>query len=151
MLQTQFIKENKQVTLAGLAKKNFKNAEESVEKVLALDQQRRELQQDLDTTLARSNVLAKEIGALMKDGKKVEAEAAKAETSQLKTRSKTLEEQLRETENTLNEILVLLPNLPHASVPFGKTPEENEVVLLHGDIPVLPETAQPHWECPSPG
>jgi seryl-tRNA synthetase len=146
MLQTQFIKENKATTIAGLQKKNFRNAEETVDRVLNLDQQRRERQQDLDVTLSRSNVIAKEIGLLMKEGKKAEADVAKVETSELKTRSKNLEEQLRELELNLSETLVLLPNLPHSSVPFGKTPEENEVILQHGEIPNLPESAQPHWD-----
>ncbi|MEA5404046.1 serine--tRNA ligase [Arcicella sp. DC2W] len=146
MLQIQQIKENKATTIEGLQRKYFKDAEEIVEKVLALDEKRRETQVELDTTLAKSNALAKEIGGLMKAGKKEEAEVAKAETSTLKTRSKELEEVLRNIETELYEVLVTLPNLPHSSVPAGKTPEENEVVLENGVIPTLPENAQPHWD-----
>ncbi len=146
MLQIQQIKENKAATIEGLKRKYFKEAEETVEKVLELDEKRRETQVELDGTLAKSNALAKEIGGLMKAGKKVEAEAAKAETSALKARSKELEEVLRSTETDLYEVLVTLPNLPHSSVPAGKTPEENEVVLENGTIPTLPEDAQPHWD-----
>ncbi|MEA5257047.1 serine--tRNA ligase [Arcicella aquatica] len=146
MLQIQQIKENKATTIEGLKRKYFKDAEEIVEKVLALDEKRRETQVELDTTLAKSNALAKEIGGLMKAGKKEEAETAKAETSALKVRSKELEEVLKNTETDLYEVLVTLPNLPHSSVPAGKTPEENEVVLENGAIPTLPENAQPHWD-----
>ncbi|MDR6563947.1 MULTISPECIES: serine--tRNA ligase [unclassified Arcicella] len=146
MLQIQQIKENKATTIEGLQRKYFKDAEEIVEKVLALDEKRRETQVELDTTLAKSNALAKEIGGLMKAGKKEEAETAKAETSALKVRSKELEEVLKNTETDLYEVLVTLPNLPHSSVPAGKTPEENEVVLENGAIPTLPENAQPHWD-----
>lgn len=146
MLQIQQIKENKATTIEGLKRKYFKEAEETVEKVLGLDEKRRETQVELDTTLAKSNALAKEIGGLMKAGKKEEAETAKAETSTLKVRSKELEEVLKSTEAELYEVLVTLPNLPHGSVPAGKTPEENEVVLENGTIPTLPENAQPHWD-----
>lgn len=146
MLQIQKIKENKATTIEGLKRKYFKEAEETVEKVLGLDDKRRETQVELDTTLAKSNALAKEIGGLMKAGKKEEAETAKAETSALKIRSKELEEVLKSTEAELYEVLVTLPNLPHSSVPAGKTPEENEVVLENGTIPTLPENAQPHWD-----
>ncbi|MEA5137616.1 serine--tRNA ligase [Arcicella rigui] len=146
MLQIQQIKENKATTIEGLKRKYFKEAEEIVEKVLGLDDKRRETQVELDGTLAKSNALAKEIGGLMKAGKKEEAEAAKAETSALKARSKELEEVLRSTETDLYEVLVTLPNLPHSSVPAGKTPEENEVVLENGTIPTLPDDAQPHWD-----
>jgi seryl-tRNA synthetase len=146
MLQIQQIKENKATTIEGLKRKYFKDAEEIVEKVLGLDDKRRETQVELDGTLAKSNALAKEIGGLMKAGKKEEAEAAKAETSTLKARSKELEEVLKSTEAELYEVLVTLPNLPHSSVPAGKTPEENEVVLENGTVPNLPEDAQPHWD-----
>jgi seryl-tRNA synthetase len=111
-----------------------------------LDDKRRETQNELDSTLAKSNALAKEIGGLMKAGKKEEAEAAKAETSTLKTRSKELDETLKSIESELYEVLVTLPNLPHSSVPEGKTPEENEVILENGTIPTLAEDALAHWD-----
>lgn len=146
MLQIQQIKENKEATIAGLQKKHFKNAEEAVEQIIALDDKRRETQNELDSTLAKSNALAKEIGGLMKAGKKEEAEAAKAETSTLKTRSKELDETLKSIESELYEVLVTLPNLPHSSVPEGKTPEENEVILENGTVPTLAEDALAHWD-----
>ncbi|MDI9868467.1 serine--tRNA ligase [Flectobacillus roseus] len=146
MLQIQQIKENKEATIAGLKKKHFKNAEEAVEQIIALDDKRRETQNELDSTLAKSNALAKEIGGLMKAGKKEEAEAAKAETSTLKARSKELDETLKSIESELYEVQVTLPNLPHSSVPEGKTPEENEVILENGSIPTLAEDALAHWD-----
>lgn len=146
MLQIQQIKENKAATIEGLNRKYFKGAEEAVEQILGLDEKRRETQVELDNTLAKSNALAKEIGGLMKAGKKEEAEAAKSETGTLKARSKELEESLKVLEADLYEVLVTLPNLPHASVPAGKTPEDNEVVLECGVIPMLPEGSVPHWD-----
>jgi seryl-tRNA synthetase len=146
MLQIPFIRENKEAVIAGLEKKYFGNAAQTVEKILTLDQQRRETQADLDNTLARQNVLAKQIGGLMKEGKKEEAEAAKAETASLKVRSKELEDGLKDLEKAQFEVLVLLPNLPHASVPAGRTPEENEEIFSEGTIPILAEDALPHWD-----
>lgn len=146
MLQTTFLRENKELTIAGLTKKRFPNAETAVEQILRLDQKRRDTQQELDSLLARSNALAKEIGGLMKQGKKDEAELAKAETASLKENSKVLDEQLKNLEAELWEELVKLPNLPHESVPEGKTPEENEIVYESGTKPQLPDGAQPHWE-----
>ena len=146
MLQIQQIKENKAATIEGLNRKYFKGAEEAVEQILGLDEKRRETQVELDNTLAKSNALAKEIGGLMKAGKKEEAEVAKAETGTLKVRSKDLEESLKVLESDLYELLVTLPNLPHSSVPAGKTPEENEVVLENGVIPTLLEGSVPHWD-----
>ena len=146
MLQLHYIRENRDLTIAGLERKYFKEATQTVDKVLELDKQRRETQQELDATLGQSNGLAKQIGQLMKDGKKHEAEAAKAQTSQLKIKAKALEESLKILEAEQNALLVQLPNLPHASVPAGRTPEENVEIYRWGNAPTLPEGAQPHWE-----
>jgi len=146
MLQLNFIRENKELTIAGLERKYFKNAAETVDTILGLDKQRRDTQSELDATLAQSNTLAKQIGQLMKEGKKEEAEAAKAQTSTLKARAKSLEESLKEVEEQLHANLVLLPNLPHESVPPGRTPEENVEIYTWGEKPTLPESAKPHWD-----
>ena len=146
MLQLNFIRENRELTITGLERKYFKGATEAVDTILCLDKQRRDTQSELDATLAQSNALAKQIGQLMKEGKKEEAEAAKAQTSTLKVRAKSLEESLKEVEEQLQATLVLLPNLPHESVPPGRTPEENVEVYLWGEKPTLPETAKPHWD-----
>lgn len=146
MLQTNFIRENREQTIAGLSKKHFKDPEDVVDRIIALDIKRRQIQQELDDTLAQSNNKAKEIGALMKSGQKEEAEAAKADTAALKERSKALDEEHKVVEATLLEELVKLPNLPHESVPEGRTAEDNVTVLEAGAKPALPDGAQPHWE-----
>lgn len=146
MLQLQYIRENKEATIDGLKRKYFKDAEIVIEQVLEIDQKRREIQSELDQTLAQSNVLAKQIGGLMKEGKKEEAEAAKAQTADLKVKSKDLDEQLKALEAQQQEILLTIPNLPHESVPEGRTPEENVNIFQTGEIPSLPEDALPHWE-----
>ena len=146
MLQLNFIKENKDLTIAGLERKYFKNAAETVEQVLSLDQNRKDMQLELDNTLAQANNLAKDIGGLMKEGKKDEAEAIKGKTAELKAASKNLEEKLKELEVSLQDVLITMPNLPHESVPAGRTPEENLNIFSLGDIPKLHAEAQPHWE-----
>lgn len=146
MLQIQYIKDNKAATIAGLNKKHFKNADNEVEKVLEIYENRRQTQTELDNTLAKANSLAKEIGGLMQHGKKAEAEAIKGETASLKVKSKELEENLKTLESDLYNTLVTFPNLPHASVPEGKTADDNEVVLENGAIPNLPEGSVPHWD-----
>lgn len=146
MLQLPFIRENKETVLTGLHKRHFPNAETVVDQVLTIDQQRRDTQRDLDDVLSQSNAKASQIGALMKAGDKAAAEAAKAETADLKARSKDLADTLRQLEADLQAVLVTIPNIPHSSVPQGRGAEDNEVVLEHGEKPTLHEGAQPHWE-----
>ena len=146
MLQLNFIRENKETTLAGLHKKHFANAEAVVDQVLTLDQQRRDTQRELDDVLSQSNAKAGQIGALMKAGDKVAAEAAKAETADLKARSKDMADTLRQIEADLQAVMVTIPNLPHSSVPEGRSADDNVVVLEHGEKPTLYNKAQPHWE-----
>jgi len=146
MLQLSFIKENKNFTIAGLEKKFFKNAAEVVDQVLNLDQKRKDIKLELDNSLAEANLLAKRIGGLMKEGKTAEAEIAKAETAALKNKSKELEEIFKQTETNLQDLMVTIPNLPHSSVPVGRTAEENEVIFSFGQIPKLYAEAQPHWD-----
>ncbi len=146
MLQLNTIRENLPLAIAGLEKKHFKDASLVVNQALDLDNQRKDIQSRLDATLAQANGLAREIGALMKSGQKEEAEKLKTQTAGLKEVSKELEAALKKVEETLHEVMVTLPNLPHASVPEGKTPEENEEVEKGGTVPVLQEGALPHWE-----
>ncbi|MCE7043107.1 serine--tRNA ligase [Dyadobacter sp. CY312] len=146
MLQPIFIRDNRELTLAGLKKKHFKDAEQVVDRIIELDRLRRETQQELDAVLTQSNAKAKEIGGLMKEGKKTEAELAKGETAALKDKSRLLEEQHKATEEELLSELVKLPNLPHESVPEGRTAEDNVNVFEQGAKPTLPAGAQPHWE-----
>jgi seryl-tRNA synthetase len=146
MLQTIYIRDNREQTIAGLVKKHFKDPEQAVDRIIELDRKRRETQQQLDDVLTRSNAKAREIGGLLKSGKKEEAEAAKVETASLKENSKSLEESHKEIEETLLQELVKLPNLPHESVPKGRTAEDNITVFESATKPVLPEGALPHWE-----
>ncbi len=146
MLQAAFIKENKDLVLSGLAKKNYKTAELDVNLVLEKDENRKKIQQELDNTLAEANGLAKQIGELMKSGQKDKAEEKKQLTSTLKDKSKELDTALQLIEKELFDTLIKLPNLPHSSVPMGKTPEENEIIGQNGSIVDLGETALPHWD-----
>jgi seryl-tRNA synthetase len=146
MLQVQFLRDNKAEAIAGLAKRNNLDATSRIEEVIQLDENRRKTQVELDALLSRANVLAKEIGELFKSGKAAEANDLKAETSTIKDNSKALETQLAEIEENIKQILFTLPNIPAAPIPFGRGPEENEVVEEHGAIPVLHEAAVPHWD-----
>jgi seryl-tRNA synthetase len=145
MLQLNYIRENTAEVIDRLAVKNF-NATEIIQEILVLDNLRRETQKKLDDSLAEANNLAKEIGNLFKSGKQHEANELKARTADLKVISKELSDKLEETENTLNQTLVQLPNLPHLSVPKGKSAEDNEIVHQEGVIPQLYDKAVPHWD-----
>ncbi len=146
MLQLQYIIENKEKTIAGLKKKHFKDAEAHVEKIIHLDQQRRQLIVQSNDIKNKLNTLSKEIGDLFKSGQKEKAEQLKHQATELKTKDAQTEEQLKNVENELHQILVLLPNLPHASVPQGTSAEDNEIVFQYGDIPSLPDDALCHWD-----
>lgn len=146
MLQISYIKEHTSEVLAGLKKKHYSKAEEQVSQAIAIDQKRRETQQELDAVLAESNLKAKEIGSLMKEGKKEEAESAKSYAATLRDKSKNLNDQLNILEADLKSVLVQLPNLPHKSVPEGRSPEENKVVVTNKKEIKLFPGALPHWE-----
>jgi seryl-tRNA synthetase len=145
MLQISYIRENKDKVILALAKKHF-DAKPIVEEVIQLDENRRSTQVALDNTLAEANKLSSAIGDLMKNGEKAKAEILKLKTAQLKETSKELSEKLDGFASELTQKMYLLPNLPAAIVPEGKTPEENLNVFQEGTIPVLHEGAQPHWE-----
>ena len=146
MLQVQFIRDNKQTVLEGLAKRNFANAETMIEEVLTADETRRSTQVSLDNILAESNKISKEIGSLFKSGEVQKANLLKEKTSQLKEQSKELTEKLNEASNKLQELLYQIPNIPHTSVVAGKNEEDNEEVYKEGIVPDLGENALPHWE-----
>ncbi|WP_210463711.1 serine--tRNA ligase [Rufibacter roseolus] len=146
MLQIPVLREQTDLVLAGLQKRNYPNAAQEVQALLDLDQKRRSLQTERDELLGRANALAKEIGGLMKSGQKEQAEALKTETAELKLRTKSLDEEVQNLEQALQQALYKLPNIPHSSVPAGRSAEDNEVVLEHGTIPTLPQNAQPHWD-----
>lgn len=145
MLQVNFLREQKERALEGLKKKNFRQLE-LVDAVIALDDERKKIQFELDSQLAESNKISKEIGSLMKEGKKDEAEAAKSKTSELKDSIKTLEHDLREKETALQDILYQIPNIPNEIVPVGTTADDNEIVYQSHEVSGLGNGAIPHWE-----
>jgi seryl-tRNA synthetase len=146
MLQLSYIRDNKEDVLKRLAIKNFKDAENIINAVIELDNNRKSAQRQADDTKAEANGLAKQIGELMKSGKKEEAETLKAKTAELKQSEKGFDETLKNIEQEIHKLLVTVPNLPNLTVPVGKTPEDNEVVNEHGVIPKLHAAATPHWE-----
>ena len=146
MLQVAFIRENKEVVLKGLAKRNFKNSEEIVNKTILADENRRTTQAELDMILAESNKLSKDIGQLFKSGERQKADILKQKTAQLKEKSKTLADNLQKYSNELQELLYQIPNIPNDSVPAGSTEDDNETVFEEGEIPTLHKGALPHWE-----
>lgn len=145
MLQVPFIRENKGLVLAGLAKRN-KDFSATIEEILVADDNRKKTQTELDANLAEANKLAKEIGDLFKQGKKDEADGLKAKTAELKEASKALDAQLAEWEEKLKQLLYTVPNVPYSDVVFGKGAEENVEVFAWGSAPQLTESKKPHWE-----
>ena len=145
MLTLKLLRENPEFVVEKLAVKNF-DAREIVEKINALDQNRRALQVELDTCLSEQKKKAAQIGGLMKEGKREEADAVKAEVAALKTRSAEIERKSEENNTELNSLLVLLPNIPCDQVPEGKCAEDNVVVKTGNEIPELGENKLPHWE-----
>ena len=145
MLTIRFITENKEEVVRRLAKKYF-DATGIVEQIIAADAVRRASQTALDANLTEQNRLAKETGRLIKDGHHAEAEAARAKTVQLKESNKALEETKTQAESELNALLLQVPNLPHETVPEGRSADDNVCEKTGGHIPVLSDDAMPHWE-----
>jgi seryl-tRNA synthetase len=148
MLVLQTIRENPEGVIKLLAIKNFEG-KEIIETILSLDDRRKETQKMLDDNLAQCNALAREIGNLFKAGKAAESNHLKEKTSELKERAKEFNTIFETTKKELEEVLVKVPNLPHPSIPPGKTPEDNELVHQEGIIPDLPDSAVPHWDLAS--
>ena len=146
MLLVNTIRDNFEIVLEGLQKRNFPHAEAVLHQVLEIDKNRRDTQAQRDGLQAESNSISKEIGMLMRDGKKEQAEKIKTRTTEIKEQIKTLEEAYSTYEEDLKQLLYSIPNVPHYSVPKGKSAEDNEVVLSHGAIPELPDDKLPHWE-----
>jgi len=145
MLTLKQIRDERELTTRRLAKKGV-DAAPVIDKILSLDDRRKELQRSLDDNLAHQNNIAKEIGQLFREGKGAEAEELKAETATLKERSKATETELASVTQELESLIVMLPNRPADIVPEGKTPEDNLNVKSGGEIPQLPKGALPHWE-----
>lgn len=151
MLEISYIRENRERVLQGLKVRNFSEEElEIVEKVISLDDKRKNLQTELDNKLAERNSISKSIGDLFKQGKKDEANAMRQQVNDLKEKAGQIEEELKTTKSSLAETLVQLPNIPHPSVPAGNTDEDNEVAKdWTGTLPDLGDDAKPHWELAS--
>lgn len=148
MLTLKLLRDNPGFVVERLAVKNF-DASAIVENILEQDRIRRTCQTELDSSLAAQKAKAKEIGTLMQQGKKEEAEAAKKEVAAMKEYSKEIEAKMDESQRKQNELLVLLPNIPDDMVPAGKNADDNVVVRMGGDMPHLPEGSLPHWELAS--
>jgi seryl-tRNA synthetase len=145
MLQINFIRQNTELVKERIGIKNFGDIS-VVDKVVELDEQVRKLKVESEAIQAKANAASKEIGMLMGKGEKDLAEKKKQEVTQHKSLQQSLVQQLADTEKLLHDTIITLPNLPHTSVPKGKTPEDNEVVKEGGTKPALAATAVPHWD-----
>ncbi len=145
MLTLSQIKENPQLIVERLAVKGF-DGKESIERVIELDNSRRQLQLENDTRAAELKKYADQIGALMKQGKRQDADEAKAKVAELKEVQKGIASKLEAAESDIRSILLTIPNVPCAMVPEGLTAADNVVELEGGPMPDLPADAMPHWD-----
>ena len=145
MLALQYIRENKDILLKGLEKRNFKQPE-LIDQIIELDKDRRTQQAELDQHLSKTNQLTKDIGSLFKSGESIKANLLKQKTTALKNKTKALQEALQKTSLTLFDIRTQIPNVPHESVTSGNSETDNEEIFRSGDIPDLGNKALPHWE-----
>lgn len=146
MLEITFIKENKDTVLKGLEVKRFKNAEETIDQVIQLDEERKSTQQELDSNLTKANSIAKQIGLLMKEGNKEAAEGIKKETALLKEEASVLKDKVKELEDNVRDLLYTIPNVPNSKVPAGKSAEDNITTYEWKKEIKLPDNALPQWE-----
>lgn len=145
MLQIAYIRQNVELVKERLAIKNFSETH-LIDKLITLDDERKKLQFSLDETQSKINVASKHIGQLIAGGEKVSAEEKKQEVATLKSSIQSINEKFSVVEKQLQEDIIKLPNLPHSSVPIGKTPEDNIVVREGGEKPKLFADAVPHWD-----
>lgn len=146
MLLVNQIRENYDQVFAGLQKRNISDAALLLDRVIALDDLRKSTQSQRDQIQAEANTISKQIGQLMKEGKSAEAQLIRKRTTEIKAQIKELDEQNAKAEEDLKALLYTIPNVPHSSVPQGRSAEDNEVVLTNGTIPTLHEGKLPHWE-----
>ena len=146
MLTIKQITDDTAKVIKGLNKKHFKNAEETIDNVLKTNEARKNAQVKLDNNLAEANKLSKSIGMLMKDGKKDEAENAKARVAELKDANKSLQAEMDKAAEDLKQLLYTIPNVPYDEVPEGVDSNDNVVVKLADNEWPLPKNALPHWE-----
>lgn len=146
MLEINRIRQDKDRVIDLLLVKNLKNAKEKIEEIISKDEEKRGVQKKVEEIKAELNLKSKEIGSLIKDGKKDEAEKTKAQVGELKNNEKELGVELIKMEEELRDLLLTIPNLPHSSVPKGKSAEDNETIFSQGEIPSLEENALAHWD-----
>ena len=146
MLTLKLITEETERVIRGLEKKHFKDAKAAIDNVLAVDKQRREAQKQLDKTKQEAKQMAAQIGSLMKEGKKEEAETIKAKVAELKTIDKQLQLDMDKAEQELNTLLCAIPNIPNDDVPEGEGAADNVVVTTGGVVPELGDDALCHWD-----
>ena len=159
MLTLKLITEETDRVIRGLEKKHFKGAKEAIDEVLAVDKRRREAQQKLDANLSEAKKLAAQIGALMKEGKREEADNIKESVAKMKDSNKQLEETMNEAQEEMTRLLCQIPNIPYDEVPEGATAEDNHVVKSNQKEcdgtdtvgnwtanPGIPSAKLPHWE-----
>jgi seryl-tRNA synthetase len=144
MLVLNTIRVNKEEVIRRLTKKNFDTA--VIDQISAIDADRRKTQSELDAIKAEGNIISKQVGELMRGGKKAEADELKNKSVALKETERSLQEVLNKIEEDTHNLLVTIPNIANELVPAGKTPEENKTVFEHGEMPNLPADAKPHWE-----
>jgi len=146
MLQINYIKNNRDLAVEGLKKRNLQSPEIVIDEIIKLDDVRRNTQTESDAVLSELNTISKSIGQLLKEGKKGEAEAVKSKTTDLKKQSKELGEKLNRIEEELKLALYNIPNIPHESVPAGTSSDDNEIIIEKGVMPSLSESALAHWD-----
>ena len=146
MLTIRQITEDTEGIIRGLEKKHFKNAKEAIDQVLAFNDKRRNTQNLLDKNLAEVNATSKNIGKLMKEGNKEEAEAAKARVAEIKEANKELQATMDKAQEDMTNLLLSIPNVPYDEVPEGTCAEDNVVEKMGGMETELPKNALPHWE-----
>jgi len=146
MLQTNILRENREDILRRLEKRGDNNLRNLVAEVLNIDKKKREKQAESDALLAEMNQASREIGSLMKDGKREEAELAKVKVAEIKAKSQEMKQEFAALEEALNNVLYQIPNVPDNAVPAGKSEDDNEEIYSEGEIPDLGENCKPHWD-----
>ncbi|MFT4770121.1 MAG: seryl-tRNA synthetase [Cryomorphaceae bacterium] len=146
MLQTNILRENREDILRRLEKRGDNNLRNLVAEALDIDKKKREKQAESDALLAEMNQASREIGSLMKDGKREEAELAKVKVAEIKAKSQEMKQEFASFEEALNNVLYQIPNVPNDLVPAGKSEDDNEEIYSEGEIPDLGENCKPHWD-----
>lgn len=146
MLQLTDIREKKEHIITGLQKRNFADAEKKIDAILTLDNEKKRLKKELDTLLQENNEHSKAIALLMQSKNTSQIQKLKEENNEIKNKTKKISEELIGIEKKLNESLYEIPNIPHKTVPNGKSAEENEIIFQTQELPILEKNAKPHWE-----